>query len=249
MTPHERDKARVEKLSGSALRKLSHHQYTHRLMRLFTIVEAMPIRDNYPRSELVIRSAMISNILVVDMHDKLTIEAGTLSYIPQYCPYQNKREQKYIHKTIIDQFGNNVCKLMQEVEELRQAFVYNHDVKGFSMYAKEIYLIHVYLDLVNMFNTLTKVKVLDGELLKIRTAKKELKIDKRKRLAIGEEYVVYEDDKMDMPRFFAFMVRIAEWKLDEIEHGHVQIKQALRELCKEIRTTQGVEIYYNEYSD
>jgi hypothetical protein len=247
MTPDERDKARIKNLSGCALRKLSHHQYTHRLMRLLTIVEAMPIRDNYPRKELVIRSAMISNILIADMHDKLTIEAGTLSFIPQYCPYQNKREQKYIHKTITDMFGNNVCKLMQEVEELRQAFVDDHDVKGFSLYAKEIYLIHVYLDLVNMFNSLTKVKVLDGELLKIRTAKKELKIDKRKRLAIGDEYVIYEGDKMDMPRFFAFMVSMAEWKLGEIEHGHAQIKQALRELCKEIKTTQGVEVYYHEY--
>ncbi len=249
LTPHERDQQRVKNLRGCALRKLSYHEYTHRLMRLLGIVDAMPIRDGYPRSELVIRSAMITNILVADMHDKLTIEAGTLSFIPQYCPYQTSKEKKYVHKEITDQFGSNVCKLMQEVEELRMAFVEEYDVKGFSIYAKEIYLVHVYLDLVNMFNSFTKLKVLDGELIKVRTAKKPLKIDKDKRLALGEEYVIHEGDKMDMPRFYAYMVTMAEWKLDEIEHGHAQIKQSLREFCKEISTTQGVEIYYHGFKE
>jgi hypothetical protein len=249
LTPHERDKERVKNLRGCALRKLSHHEYTHRLMRLLGLVHAMPVCDGFPKEEFVIRSAMISNILIADMHDKLSIEAGTLSFIPQYCPYGKKAEKKWVHKEITDNFGNNCTKLVQEIEELRQTFVDEGDVAGFSQYAKEIYMVHVYLDLVNMFNSYTRVKILDGELIKVRIAKKPVRIDKTITIPEGEEYVVIDGDKMDMPRFYAYMVVVAEWKLEELKHGHTQIKHSLQELCKEIRNTKGVEIYYRDYKD
>ena len=248
LTPHEKDKERTKHLRGSALRKLSHHEYTHRLMRLLTLVHSLPLKDNFPRDEFIIRSAMISNILIADYHDKLTIEAGTLSYITQYCPYQSKAEQKYIHEQITDHFGKKRTDLVKEVEELRLAFLNEYNVEGFSKYAKDIYAIHIYLDLVNMLN-LTDTKVLDGELIKVKIAKKELKIDKDHKLAIGDEYVTHEGDRMDLPRFYAYMVVVAEWKISEMACVHTQIKQALCELCKEIRTTKGVEIYCREFAD
>lgn len=247
LTLHEQDMKRVERLNTTAVKALSHHEFTHRLMRVLGFVHAMPIRDGFPKDEFVIRSAAISNILIADMHDKMSIEAGTLSFIPQYCPYDTDKEKRWVHKQITDLFGKKRLDLFKEVEELRQAFLKDYDVKGFSQYAKCIYATHIYLDLVNAVNSFSPVKVVDGEVLKVRNAKKPTKIANDCIIPQGEEYITIDGDKMDMPRFYAYMVAMAEWKLEELDWGHHNIKMSLRELCKQIRDTKGVEIHYNDY--
>jgi len=176
---------------------------------------------------------MISNILVADYHEKLEIEAGTLSYLPQYCPYNLNKERKAVHRTITNNFGKNRSELVKEVEELRQAYVNDLEVEGFSRHAKSIYAIHVYLDLVNMLNPYSSVKVIDGELYTI---------DHKK----DQEIVDVDGDVMEMDRFYAYMIATAEWKLETLLFSHTNIQQAISELCKHLRRTKGIDIHYKE---
>jgi len=225
---------------------LTHHQYTHRMMKLLSTVHMMEVKEGYPRDELLIRSCMMSNILVADMNEKLVIEAGTLSFIPQYCDVESRKGKAFVRTLVSENFGKNRTELMFEVEELRQDFLNNYEVKGYSMHAKNIYCVHVYLDLVNMLNPNADAKVIDGELFHTQIAKKVIKdvyeTESGKsvlEIPKGEEYIVYDGEPMHLGRYYSFMVDLAEWKLDELHYANVNIKQSITELCAQIRKQKG----------
>jgi len=224
---------------------LSHHEYVHRLMSVYGLIHTLKAEDENLDAEFLIRSAMIGNILLADHHDKLEIEAGILSFIPQYCKYDTKKQKAFINKMVTDHLGRNRAELMKEVEELRMSFVNEEeDIRGYSLHAINIYGIHVYLDLINMLNPFSEHKIIDGEPITVKLAKKDSKKFKK-----GERYILCDGERMKEERFYAFMVSMAEWKLKTLLRCHCNVKQYIEELCKQIRKQKGVEIYYREYND
>jgi hypothetical protein len=225
--------------SGFAIpQSLSHHEYSHRLMRLLGIVHTIETTIGYPRDEFLIRSCMMCNILVADHYCKLDIEAGTLSFIPQYCPWGIKENRKNIRKCIVDNFGKDRADLLEEVENLRMCFVKDEEenIEGHSVHAKDIYAIHVYLDLINMTNPCSYSKVIDGILYGIVNEG-------------SEQFVVMGSDKISMTRFYAYLISMSEFKLTKLGYYRANIRQSIVELCKELKRTKGVEIEYKEMKE
>lgn len=226
---------------------MTNHDYTHRMMRLLGLVHVLPVKEGYPQSEFLIRSCMMSNILVMNMHDKLEIEAGTLSFIPQYCEMKKKSKAAFIRTAILENFGKDVLTLVMEVEEMRQSFINDEAVDGFSRHAKELYGVQIYLDLVNMLNPNVTHKVIDGVLYEIRIADKVLydvyqDNGKERRITIekGEEWIEHEGLTMSMSRFYTFMTAMARWKLDQMRYVRVGIQQSIAELSHQIAKQKGV---------
>jgi len=235
-----------EPVSFAIPQSLTHHEYTHRMMRLLSTIHMMKVKEGFPRDELLIRSCMMSNILVAGMMDKLVIEAGTLSFVPQYCDMETRKGKAFVKTLITENFGKNRMDLVLELEELRSDFINNYEVKGYSMHAKNIYAVHVYLDLVNMLNPNAECRIVDGELFRTHVAKKNLKDtyateegESTLEIHKGEEHVIYDGSPMHLGRYYSFMVDMAQWKLGELHYVGANIRQAVDELCLQIRKQKG----------
>jgi hypothetical protein len=63
--------------------------------------------------------------------------------------------------------------------------------------------------------------------------KKSIDIDK------GDDYVIYDGSPMSLGRYYSFMINMAEWKLGELHYASANIKQAIAELCLQIRKQKG----------
>jgi len=197
--------------------------YLHRLMRVFNFLSEVKLYNNVPVTEFWKKSMMMSNLLVSSYSDKLQTEAGTLSYIPQYSKMKLKNVSRL--------FGQDVKNLVLETNRLGRRLSEDGDltdaeVRGYSIYAKNIYLHQSYIDLVILFTTDHEDIVIDGELHKVR-----MKGDVRQIQHDGEWHK--EED------FHQWFMEAIVWKKEQMEYCSGEIQQAILEAVKQYKEQKG----------
>lgn len=202
------------------------YMYLHRLMRLWSYLRTVKVKDGLSQSDLMSRSCMISNICAFTFSQKLHIEAATLSYLPQY-------EDKFNGKRVQQLFGGDVRQLVKEISQLRKLFVEGdgvaaNEIKGFSYSAKSIYVQQCYVDLVIMLTTRQKKVVLDG----VEYIRKDDKV------RVGDEWY-------DEPQFHQWFVETLLWKLGLLQTCASETQQAIQEAVKLYREQKGYEFDLN----
>jgi len=134
----------------------------HRMARIYFYINRCKVDKGKSKTQLITKSAMINGFINNAYCDKLTMEAATLSYIPQFC-------SKYNKKILAANFGQDTKNLVMEVDELVKDFhrmQFEEDYEGkahtFSNYAKEVYLFQAYADMVDIFTVNRKAAVFEG---------------------------------------------------------------------------------------
>jgi len=228
---------------------LNHHGYMHRMMRFMHIILGTKTQKQH-KEEFFIRSTCISTILVAENYERLRVEAGALSFVPQYAA-----KPKTVLKEIQNQLGRDCRELVEEIEALRQDMVYDERIDGYSAHAKTIYSSHIYLDLVNAIYHRNTVRIIDGTEVELKVATKELKggtDDITYDIPKGDQYAVHDGDVMSLAHFYAYMVQVAEYrneKLSMARYEGIQQRTAIEEICKHIRSQRGIEVFYNRSED
>jgi len=189
-------------------------QDLHRIARLFNHIEQLKSPN---KQELILKSATICSLLVVNDVDQLQIEAGTLSYIPQYVAWSQEG--------INNHFGADVGKLIREVEKIRKMFLGDEadedDARKFTFQAKNIYLHQCFLDTLHIYDLPDASITVDGV-----------------------NYVT-EDDKvfsngewLERQVFHQWILELLVWKLEMLAYEGV-IVQNIEQLVENYKVQKG----------
>ena len=228
--------------------KLGHHANLHRMMRFMHIIWGVKCKKGF-EEEFGIRSTCITTMLVAEMYDKLRIEAGAMSYIPQYA-----RKPKAELKEVAAQFGRDTKNLIEEVEALRCAMIDDTDIRGYSMHAKSLYAMHIYLDLVNAIYHKNNVRIIDGYEVQLLEAEKNFEVEfgeETYTVEAGDQYAIHDGDTMSLGHFYAYLVRVAEYRHETLvaaRYEGIEVRTAIEEICKHIREQKGISVYYKSFN-
>ena len=185
-----------------------------RLPRLFSHIKSLKCPS---KSELILKSATICGLLVVNGCDKLQIEAGTLSYIPQFVAWSKEGIQ--------ENFGTDVTRLIDEVEDIRKLFLQDDPdedlAQKFAYQAKNIYLHQWFLDALHIYDLPDVDIIVDGVSY------------------VGEEGKVFVDNKwLEMQKFHQWILALLTWKLEMLEYEGVIVTN-IQQLVENYRVQKG----------
>lgn len=149
------------------------YQQMHRIGRIFNYLQSIKVKEGFSKLELMTKSCMINGFMNNTFCDKLSMEAATLSFIPQFC---ERGKRGYSGKLINRNFGQDVRTLVQEVQEINREMIEVVEaeepnpgtVLHHSYRCKEIYLFQAYVELVMNLTVKKKAIVQDGILCEIK---------------------------------------------------------------------------------
>jgi len=167
---------------------------------------------------LLTKSSMLCALMAYAHSSKLEIEAGTLSFLPQYNVFDKKK--------VFALFGAHVRQLVMEANDLRLMFLNDEEdldvMRGVNIYAKNIYMYQCYVDLVDMFTVSHEHFIIDGV-----------------KWTIEGEKVINGSDSYSIPEFHLWCVETIKWKMSLLDYFNSDIDQAIKEVIKQYREQKG----------